>query len=161
MERRVRWGMLLSSMFSPCTDLCRKAYSEPVSSNPTIHLPHLLRVLGPSSLTLYKHVLGRKRILIYTLPPVEVASILCQVAGDICYEAQATSEESGRLKGKHREPINVLGMVTLVDLDRLEAESRTGRGWIACEFRLSTSSLTANLKRRHDGRDLHGETILL
>jgi hypothetical protein len=43
----------------------------------TLHLPHLLHILGPSSLTLYKYVLGRHRILIYTLPPVEAASILC------------------------------------------------------------------------------------
>ncbi|KAF4622156.1 hypothetical protein D9613_009405 [Agrocybe pediades] len=112
------------------------AYSDPLHPNPTLHLPHLLRVLGPSSLTLYKHVLGRKRILIYALPPVEVACILCHVAGDLCFENQAawtgTDSPVTRLKGKHKEPINVLGMVTLVDLDRLEAESRTGRGWIAC-----------------------------
>ncbi|KDR73035.1 hypothetical protein GALMADRAFT_212991 [Galerina marginata CBS 339.88] len=112
------------------------AYSEPSNSNPTLHLPHLLRILGPSSLTLYKHVFGRKRILIYTLPPVEVACILCHVAGDLSFESQAGSSSNeigtGRLKGKHKEPINVLGMVTLVDLDRLEAESKTGRGWIAC-----------------------------
>jgi len=35
-------------------------------ANPMLHLGHLLRVLGPSSLTLYKHVLGRRRILVYT-----------------------------------------------------------------------------------------------
>ncbi|CAA7264584.1 unnamed protein product [Cyclocybe aegerita] len=111
------------------------AYSEPVGSNPTLHLPHLLRILGPSSLTLYKHVLGRKRILIYTLPPVEAASLLCYVAGDLCFETQvdgSSSSSSARLKGKHKDPINVLGMITLADLDRLEIESLTGRGWIAC-----------------------------
>lgn len=111
-------------------------YAEPIDSNPTLHLPHLLRILGPSSLTLYKHVLGRKRILFYTLPPVQVACILCQVAADLCYESQldVNPDEipTGRLKGKHKDPINVLGMVTLADLNRLEAESQTGRGWIAC-----------------------------
>ncbi|KAI9433131.1 hypothetical protein H4582DRAFT_1820081, partial [Lactarius indigo] len=106
---------------------------------PTLHLPHLLRVLGPSSLTLYKHVLGRRRILIYTQPPVEAACFLCQVAADMCFEDQTTPTTQGEghgatleLKGKHKEGINVLGMVTLHDIDTLERESRTGRGWIAC-----------------------------
>jgi len=121
-----------------------KAYAEPIDSNPTLHLPHLLRILGPSSLTLYKHVLGRKRILFYTLPPVEVACILCQVAADLCYENQLgvnpNEIQTGRLKGKHKDPINVLGMITLADLNRLEVESRTGRGWIACAFFFSNLS---------------------
>ncbi|THV01713.1 hypothetical protein K435DRAFT_654798, partial [Dendrothele bispora CBS 962.96] len=109
---------------------------------PTLHLPHLLRILGPSTLTLYKHVIGRKRILIYTLPPVEVACILCQVAADFCYEQQiasALAEANGnnntgftRLTGKNKEGISVLGMVTLSDVDRLQAESQSGKGWIAC-----------------------------
>ncbi|KAJ7583856.1 hypothetical protein C8J56DRAFT_1005133 [Mycena floridula] len=101
---------------------------------PMLHLPHLLRILGPSSMTLYKHVLGRKRILIYTLPPVQAACILCHVAAGMCYEDQVeTVGESGaRLKGRCKEAVNVLGMVTLIDIDRLEAEGKTGRGWIAC-----------------------------
>jgi DENN domain-containing protein 11 len=109
--------------------------------NPTLHLPHFLRVLGPSSLTLYKHVLGRKRILIYTQPPVELACMLCQVAADICFEDQTAldSVESAtvprpRLTGKQKEGINVLGVVTLHDIGRLERESETGRGWVACAF---------------------------
>ncbi|KAG7087342.1 hypothetical protein E1B28_013318 [Marasmius oreades] len=113
--------------------------SDRSHSNPTLHLPHLLRILGPSTLTLYKHVVGRKRILIYTLPPVEAACILCQIAADFCYEEQvepspecASSSRLGRLVGKNREPISVLGMITLSDLDKLQAETQTGRGWIAC-----------------------------
>ncbi|KAF8063448.1 hypothetical protein FPV67DRAFT_1506609 [Lyophyllum atratum] len=115
--------------------------TEPPTANPTLHLPHLLRILGPSSLTLYKHVLGRQRILIYTLPPVEAACILCQVAADMCYEAQHIPSEEGerssltsigRLKGRCREPITVLGMVTLSDMDRMRSERLSGRGWIAC-----------------------------
>ncbi|KAF9005013.1 hypothetical protein BDQ17DRAFT_1353622 [Cyathus striatus] len=105
-------------------------------SNPTLHLPHLLRILGPSTMTLYKHVLARRRILIYTLPPVEAACMLCRVAGDMCFEAQVGSvvdgedegEGGGRLKGRAKEPIAVLGMVTLADVDRLGGEG----GWIAC-----------------------------
>ncbi|KAG2364781.1 hypothetical protein BDR07DRAFT_1400675 [Suillus spraguei] len=112
--------------------------------NPTMHLSHLLRILGPSALTLYKHVLGRQRILIYTLPPVEAACILCQVAADICYAAQLDPLTNGinendpatqyytRLKGKTQEGIHVLGMVTLSDLDKMDREGKTGRGWVAC-----------------------------
>ncbi|TFK51280.1 hypothetical protein OE88DRAFT_1712549 [Heliocybe sulcata] len=111
--------------------------SDPYSMHPTSHLPHLLRILGPSSLTLYKHILGRQRILIFTLPPVEASCILCQVAADLCLEAQVDSATEGdgrrrRLKGKSREGVKVLGMVTLNDLDKLRQEGQTGRGWIAC-----------------------------
>lgn len=160
------------------------------SHHPTLHLAHLLRILGPSSLTLYKHVLGRRRILIYTQPPVEAACILCQVAADMCFddqldrEAEVTRQNSrrgsyqrdlvdmmddqnttgegpgpmqdepeaeanveqdtsdlygrkGRLRGKHRQGIAVLGMVTLHDIDRLRKldEDEPGRGWIACTYR--------------------------
>lgn len=130
----------------------------PTPSTPTLHLPHLLRILGPSTLTLYKHVLGRRRILIYTLPPVEPACVLCHVAADLCFEAQCktfyggsgshdTNDEEGehsdgssarggglptRLSGRSREGITVLGMVTLSDLDKMHHEGKTGRGWIAC-----------------------------
>ncbi|CDO70165.1 hypothetical protein BN946_scf185009.g16 [Trametes cinnabarina] len=112
--------------------------------SPTVHLPHLLRILGPSSLTLYKHILGRRRVLIITLPPVEAACILCQVAADTCYEEQVSelisaadgqdddTETPRRLKGRSNAGVKVLGMVTLSDLDKLEFESKSGRGWIAC-----------------------------
>ncbi|KAG2098105.1 hypothetical protein BD769DRAFT_1631354 [Suillus cothurnatus] len=100
--------------------------------------------MRPSALTLYKHVLGRRRILIYTLPPVEAACILCQVAADICYAAQLdpltndinendpVTQYYTRLKGKTQEGIHVLGMVTLSDLDKMDREGKTGRGWVAC-----------------------------
>ena len=118
--------------------------ANPPESNPALHLTHLLRILGPSALTLYKHVLGRRRILIYTLPPVEAACILCQVAADMCYENQVDegSEGDGQtpaiggqiLRGKYKESIDVLGMVTLSDMDMLYSNGRTSRGWIACEY---------------------------
>lgn len=101
----------------------------PTYANPTLHLPHLLRILGPSSITLYKYAIGRKRILIYTSPPVEAACILCHVAADMCFEAQletgssssqpfsdepsspvSTATTRSRLRGKQKEPIDVLGM---------------------------------------------------
>ena len=112
---------------------------------PTIHLPHILRILGPSSLTLYKHVLGRRRVLIITLPPVEAACILCHVAADTCFQEQvadaaASYDADGSedddipqaMHGKSAGGIKVLGMITLNDLDKLEFESKSGRGWIAC-----------------------------
>lgn len=47
------------------------------------------------------------------------------------WEAQAEVYTSG-LKGHSCEPIAVLGMVTLNDIQRMEDEGRAGRGWIAC-----------------------------
>ncbi|KAF9650436.1 hypothetical protein BDM02DRAFT_3154894 [Thelephora ganbajun] len=99
---------------------------DPDFYNPTTHLPHLLRILGLSTITLYKHILGRRRILIYTLPPVEASGILCQVAADM------VDGSSLRLKGRTRESIRVLGMVTLSDLDMLQSEENCRRGWVAC-----------------------------
>ncbi|KAF7983593.1 hypothetical protein HWV62_20489 [Athelia sp. TMB] len=112
--------------------------TDPLESTPTLHLAHLLRILGPSALTLYKHILGRRRILIYILPPVEAACILCQVAADMCYEDQVDYQsetdvqDRARLTGKCKEGIEVLGMVTLSDTEMLVSAGKTGRGWIAC-----------------------------
>ncbi|KAH9003941.1 hypothetical protein EDB84DRAFT_1584805, partial [Lactarius hengduanensis] len=36
------------------------------------------------------------------------------------------------LKGKLKEGINILGIVTLHNIDMLERESRTNHGWILC-----------------------------
>ncbi len=47
-------------------------------------------------------------------------------------EDEAPSAATPQLKDKHKEGINVLGSITLHDIDMLERESRTGRGWIAC-----------------------------
>ncbi|KAH9169789.1 hypothetical protein EDB89DRAFT_2231090 [Lactarius sanguifluus] len=85
---------------------------------------HLLLVLGASSFTLYNHVLSRRRILIYAQPPVEVPCFLFQVAADLCFEDQTTLTTQGsgsgvgpQLKGKHKDRIDVLGIVTLQDID--------------------------------------------
>lgn len=61
----------------------------------------------------------------------------------MCFEDQTTPlskpttevEAPGaapQLKSRHNEGISVLGIVTLHDIDMLDRESRTGRGWIAC-----------------------------
>ncbi|KAH9052235.1 hypothetical protein EDB87DRAFT_1835957 [Lactarius vividus] len=100
---------------------------EYTHTSPTLHLPHLLHVLGPSSLMLYKHVLSLQWILIYTQPPIEAVCFLCQVAADMCFEDQTTStaqEEAPnavlQLKGKHKEGIKVLGSVMLHNIDMLK-----------------------------------------
>jgi hypothetical protein len=83
--------------------------------------------------------------LIYTLPPVEPACLLCHVAADLCFEVQydppdADEEpstrdgEPQRPKGRCREPINVLGLVTLNDTDRMTDHGNNGCGWIACSY---------------------------
>jgi hypothetical protein len=81
------------------------------TAHPTLHLPNLLRILGPSSLTPYKYVLGQCRILIYTLPPAEAASILCQVATDMAYKHRVGYSTNGGLQrcGRCKEGISVLG----------------------------------------------------
>lgn len=121
-------------------------------NTPTHHLPHLLRILGLSSLTLYKFVLSRRRVLIYTLPPVEVAGVLAWIASDLSREhhmfprnhslgkpipnlfapLQQQQKASAAEDELPPESPTVLGMVTLSDLQRLERESESGRGWIAC-----------------------------
>lgn len=122
-----------------------------------------MRILGLSSLTLYKFVLSRRRIMIFTLPPVEVAGTLAWIAADLCREHHASprnssfgvpmedlfctyrfsvlktsvesisaAKSSEDNEGHVPESIRVLGMVTLSDMARLDAESAKGQGWIAC-----------------------------
>jgi hypothetical protein len=73
-------------------------------------------------------------VLFYTLPPVERASLLCQAAADMCFEAQAATPDLSQpsLRAKQREGVLVLGMVTLHDLDKIQRASDDGRGWVAC-----------------------------
>ncbi|KAH8985068.1 hypothetical protein EDB86DRAFT_2833285 [Lactarius hatsudake] len=99
------------------------AYEHYMHVSPTLHLPHLLRALGPSSLY---YVFGRRRILIYTHLPVEAALPL---PGGAYGEGPNIAPES---KGNLNERINILGIVTLHNIDVLERESRTNRGWILC-----------------------------
>ncbi|KAH8995786.1 hypothetical protein EDB86DRAFT_3077345 [Lactarius hatsudake] len=104
---------------------------EYTHASPTLHLPHLLRVLGPSSPTLYKHVLGRQWILIYTQRRSGVLPLLGS-HGHV-FRRPDDFRDPGRaqclqLKGEHTD---VLGIVTPHDIDMLEHESQTGCGWIA------------------------------
>ena len=82
---------------------------------------------------------------IITLPLVDAACILCLVAADTCFQEQvvdaagsynANSSKDGDVpqatRGKSASGIKVLGMITLNDFDKLEFESKSGRGYIAC-----------------------------
>ncbi|KAG9012154.1 hypothetical protein FRB90_006872, partial [Tulasnella sp. 427] len=113
------------------------------SSHPLIHLPHLLRIVGPSFLTIFKHLLSRRRVLFLTTAPVEAACLLTKACVDVAFPdvvmgsagennggGSATEDEAG-LERDDRRPA-VLGQVGLMDIDRLKAESQTGLGWIAC-----------------------------
>lgn len=118
----VDWDEELASECVSVRRACRHTHTHTLThakpDHPALHLPHILRILGPSSLTLYKHVLARRRVLIYTHPAVEPACILARIASDIC--------------GEDDRP-NVLGMVGINDVDKLNTESWRGNGWIACE----------------------------
>jgi len=93
--------------------------------HPAFHLSHVLRIFGIASLTIFKHTLGRRRVLIYTQPPVEPACLLAQLAAVI------SSGEEGD-SGVTTNRISVLGVVGLIDLQRIERETESGRGWVAC-----------------------------
>ncbi|TEB25766.1 hypothetical protein FA13DRAFT_1777318 [Coprinellus micaceus] len=121
---------------------------------PTLALPSVLSLLGPASLTLYRHLLTRKRILIYTKPPVEFACVMCYAAVDMVRSVQQEVQEGymddaedGKvtvIPSRHSpsETTRVLGMVTLHDLlgskfgddgdTEHSDEDGVGRGWIAC-----------------------------
>lgn len=107
------------------------AYEHYTYASPTLYFSHLLRVLGPSSLTLYEHVLGRRRILITRICPSK-RRFLCQVAADLYFEDDSHDPDIALdLKGELDEGIDVLGVVMLHNLDMLKRESHTDRGWIA------------------------------
>ena len=93
--------------------------------HPAFHLSHVLRILGISSLTIFKHALGRRRVLIYTQPPVEPACLLAQLTAVI---SSGEEGDSGVITNR----ISVLGVVGLIDLRRIEQETESGRGWVAC-----------------------------
>ncbi|KAG8807822.1 hypothetical protein FRC17_004252, partial [Serendipita sp. 399] len=99
--------------------------SRATMDHPAFHLAHVLHVMGISSLTVFKHALGRRRILIHTHPPVEPACLLAQLAAVI-----STGEEGS--SNVHAQRITVLGIVGLIDLKRIEEVSAQGNGWIAC-----------------------------
>lgn len=145
----------------------RSSSTASSSSHPLIHLPHLLRIVGPSFLTIYKHLLSRRRVLFLTAAPVEAACLLTKACVDVAFpdvvmgsagengSGSATEDEAG-LERDDRRPA-VLGQVGLMDIDRLKAESQKGLGWIACKFAtlrpffsLGATKLTLGLRNRYN-----------
>lgn len=76
-------------------------------------------------MTFFKHVLARKRIMIYTHPAAELACAMSIVGAEMCFGSGSTHTPDA--------PI-VFGMVGLMDITRLAAESIKGNGWIACQL---------------------------
>ncbi|KAF9026617.1 hypothetical protein BDZ89DRAFT_1161175 [Hymenopellis radicata] len=104
---------------------------EEEAEHPAQHLPHVLRTVGPAFVTLAKHVVGGRRVLVYssmskatstpssssssppTATPIHAACTLCHLLG-------AASPA----------PAHVLGCVGLMDFSRLVSPSSAS--WIAC-----------------------------
>ncbi|KAG9008709.1 hypothetical protein FRB93_006255 [Tulasnella sp. JGI-2019a] len=102
-----------------------------VSSHPLLQLPYLLRVIGPSFLTIFKYVLARKRVLLYTNTPVQIAGLLAKCCIDVAF-GEIGGDERGRPSSPDDRRPKALGTVGLIDIDMLKAESSTGLGWTAC-----------------------------
>ncbi|KAJ7318232.1 hypothetical protein DFH08DRAFT_1037223 [Mycena albidolilacea] len=82
---------------------------------------------SPSSLTLYKYVLGRRHSLIYTvdsLPGCRGHGI--QASGRLQYERRLAAGRA--VQGGDQRP----GIVTLNEFHRLQREGASGRAWVAC-----------------------------
>ncbi|KAG8924145.1 hypothetical protein FRC02_010624 [Tulasnella sp. 418] len=108
------------------------------STHPLLHLPHFLRLVGPSFITLFKHVLARKRVLLYSRAPVEATCLLAMASIDTAFGA-GRSTETPDLEGvgdtsyiRDDRPPTALGIVGLIDIEKLEAETKKGLGWVAC-----------------------------
>lgn len=102
-------------------------------SHPLLLLPALLRFIGPSFITIFKHILGRRRVLFYTNAPVETAAVLARCCVDVAFgDVDPEGISAIHRKRDDRRPA-VLGTVGLVDLDKLKTASQTGLGWVACE----------------------------
>ncbi|TFK22844.1 hypothetical protein FA15DRAFT_671093 [Coprinopsis marcescibilis] len=116
-------------------------------SPPTLRLPSILSLLGASSITLFKQLIARKRVLIYTNPPVQQACEMCYAVVDMVRGVQSAAngglvddlvQEGVTFPPRHTLPVQVFGMLTLNDLinqDKLslvEDREKTGTGWVAC-----------------------------
>lgn len=74
-------------------------------------------------MTYFKHVLARKRIMIYTHPAAELACAMSIIGAEMCF---------GHGSVHTSDAPTVFGMVGLMDMARLAAEGAKGNGWIAC-----------------------------
>lgn len=126
-------------------DLRHELASAEKESIPALQLPSLVSLLGPSSVTLFKHLLARKRVMIYTNVPVGPACTMCYAIVDMVRGMQADSPseaEDVTMPPEHKGPVRVLGMLTLNDLIQdqkrglLENKIDEGCGWVACKSEL-------------------------
>jgi hypothetical protein len=76
-------------------------------------------------MTFIKHVLGRKRVMIWTHPAAELSCLLAIVGVEICFGQDDFIPTSAP---------TVLGMVGLTDMERLKEETAKCNGWIACMY---------------------------
>ncbi|KAH6918331.1 hypothetical protein BKA70DRAFT_13308 [Coprinopsis sp. MPI-PUGE-AT-0042] len=122
-------------------DLRHELASAEKENIPALQLPSLVSLLGPSSVTLFKHLLARKRVMIYTNVPVGPACTMCYAIVDMVRGMQTDSlseEEEMAMPPQHKGPVRVLGMLTLNDLVQdqkrglLENKIDEGSGWVAC-----------------------------
>ncbi|KAF8337377.1 uncharacterized protein EI90DRAFT_2991674 [Cantharellus anzutake] len=103
--------------------------------HPLHRLPLLINILGPSTVTVFKYVLARKRIMIYTHPATELSCLMAMMISQVCHQKREAASEP---------PVTILGMVGLTDLDRLALEASRGYGWIACRANDSFGAFDAD-----------------
>ncbi|KAG0202429.1 hypothetical protein BGX33_009715 [Mortierella sp. NVP41] len=95
-------------------------------SHPSHHFLQLVESLGPSVYTLWKAALTRKRILIYTPPPIEST---CLTVYNICLMATIPSGELPLAQTRSSERLQPLFCVGIHDIDHMT--SLRG-GFVAC-----------------------------
>ncbi|KAG0361299.1 hypothetical protein BGZ54_009153 [Gamsiella multidivaricata] len=88
------------------------------ASHPSHHFLRLVQALGPSIYILWKAALLRKRILIYTPPPIESA---CLFVYNVCLMATVPFGTSVISQSKSNEKIQPLFCVGIHDIDHMEA----------------------------------------
>ncbi|KAI7830472.1 hypothetical protein BC939DRAFT_499596 [Gamsiella multidivaricata] len=96
------------------------------ASHPSHHFLRLVQALGPSIYILWKAALLRKRILIYTPPPIESA---CLFVYNVCLMATVPFGTSVISQSKSNEKIQPLFCVGIHDIDHMEA---LRGGYVAC-----------------------------
>ncbi|KAF9339401.1 hypothetical protein BGZ91_006037 [Linnemannia elongata] len=95
-------------------------------SHPSHQFLQLVESFGPSVYTLWKAALSRKRILIYTPPPIEST---CLAVYNICLMATIPSGEISLAQTKSNERLQPLFCVGIHDIDHM---SSLHGGFVAC-----------------------------
>ncbi|KAF9148968.1 hypothetical protein BG015_009275 [Linnemannia schmuckeri] len=95
-------------------------------SHPSHQFLQLVESFGPSVYTLWKSALSRKRILIYTPPPIEST---CLAVYNICLMATIPSGEISLAQTRSNERLQPLFCVGIHDIDHM---SSLRGGFVAC-----------------------------